>query len=158
MKSISDNANPFAAVTRILIVEDFAPHRALVSSLLIDLQELRVVGEVSDGLEAIVKAQELKPDLLLMDISLPGLNGIEAARQIRKLAPASKIVFLTQESSPEVQEEAIRLGACGYVFKSEMGIDLLRAIQAVLKGEQFFSRGAIASDIAEQNGQKPPQN
>jgi len=143
---------------RILIVEDFAPQRALVSSLLSNSPECQVVGEVSDGLEAIVKAQELKPDLLLMDISLPGLNGIEAARRIRKLVPASKIVFLTQESSSEVVEEAIRLGASGYVFKSEMEIDLLRAIQAVVQGQQFFSKGAIGSDTIDQGHQKPPKN
>jgi DNA-binding NarL/FixJ family response regulator len=72
-----------------------------------------VIGEVSGGVEAVEKAQELKPDLILMDIGLLGLNGIEAARRIRKLVPASKIVFLTQESSPEVIEEAITLAHPG---------------------------------------------
>ena len=156
VESISDRPKPLPVMARIVVVEDFAPQRALVCSMLSNRPELRIVGEASDGLEAVEKVKELKPDLLLLDISLPGLNGIEAARQIRELVPASKIVFLTQESSPEVMKEAVRLGACGYVLKSEMEIDLLRAIQRVLQGEHFFDRGAIGFDNADQNNQKPP--
>jgi DNA-binding NarL/FixJ family response regulator len=94
---------------------------------------------VSNGLEAVQKAQELKPDLILMDIGLPGLNGIEAARRIRTLAPDSKIIFLTQESSPEVVREAVSLGASGYVLKSQAETDLLIAVDAVLQSKQFFN-------------------
>ena len=144
-------------MARIVVVEDFVAQRALVCSILSSRPELQIVGEASDGLEAVEKAKELKPDLVLMDLSLAGLNGMEAARQIRKLVPASKIVFITQESSPEVVKEAVRLGASGYVLKSEMDIDLLRAIQDVLQGKQFFNWGAIGSDIADQNDQKPPK-
>ena len=96
---------------------------------------------VSNGLEAVQKAQDLKPDLILMDIGLPGLNGIEAARRIRTLAPNSKIIFLTQESSPEVVREAVILGARGYVIKSRAETDLLIAVDAVLQGKQFFNDG-----------------
>ena len=96
---------------------------------------------VSNGLEAVQKAQELKPDLILMDIGLPGLNGMEAARRIRTLAPNSKIIFLTQESSPELVREAVSLGASGYVFKSKAETDLLIAVDSVLQGKQFFDDG-----------------
>lgn len=95
--------------------------------------------ELADGLEAVQKAEELKPDLILMDIGLPGLNGIEAGRQIRKLVPDAKIIFLTQESSEDVVQEALRLGARGYVVKTRAGSDLMPAVEAVLQGKQFVS-------------------
>jgi DNA-binding NarL/FixJ family response regulator len=126
-------------LTRILTVEDFAPHRLLVASLLRGRPGLLMVGEVSDGLAAVEKALELKPDVILMDIGLPGLNGIEAARRIRELAPHSRIVFLTQESSPDVIKEALALGAHGYVLKSEMETDLVPALSAAMQGRQFVS-------------------
>jgi DNA-binding NarL/FixJ family response regulator len=94
---------------------------------------------VSDGLDAVRKAWELRPDLILLDIGLPSLNGIEAARQIRTLAPESKIIFLTQESSAEVVQEALRLGACGYVKKLKAAKELLAAVDAVISGNQFVS-------------------
>ena len=100
---------------------------------------MQVVCEVSDGLEAVQKAEELKPDLILLDIGLPTLNGIEAARQIRKLAPESKILFLSQESSADVVQEALNLGALGYVVKADARRDLSDAVEAVLLGEQFVS-------------------
>lgn len=115
------------------------PHRLLVASLLRGQPDLRMIGEVSDGLAAVEKAQELKPDVVLMDIGLPGLNGIEAARRIRELTPDAKIVFLTQESSPDVIEEALQLGACGYVLKSEIETDLVPALYAAVQGKQFVS-------------------
>jgi DNA-binding NarL/FixJ family response regulator len=127
------------------VVDDFEPYRLLVSSLLHDRPNLQVVCEVSDGLKAVEKAHELKPDLILMDIGLPGLNGIEAARRIRASAPNSKIIFLSQESSPEVIREAVSLGACGYVRKSQAETDLLLAVEAVLQGKQFFNDGAGSS-------------
>lgn len=124
---------------RILLVEDFEPFRSFTRSLLLERPELQIVGETSDGLEAIRQAQELDPDLILMDIGLPGLNGIEAARRIRDLVPKSKIVFLTQENSPEIVQEALSLGALGYVHKPCAGNELLQAIAAVLQGRQFVT-------------------
>jgi len=100
---------------------------------------LQVVGEASDGLEAVQKAVELRPDLILMDIGLPTLNGIEAARQIRKLAPESKIIFLSQESSAEFVQEAFRLGACGYIVKTRAESELLTALETVISGKKFVS-------------------
>ena len=120
------------------MVDDFEPWRHFVSSMLLIKPELQVVGEASDGLEAVQKAVELKPDLILLDISLPKLNGIEAARRIRKLAPESKIIFVSQESSADVVQEALSLGT---------------AVEAVLLGtfvsstdKLGFHRGA-RSDI-----------
>ena len=126
---------------RVLVVEDFLPFRRFICSTLEQRGDLQVVCEVSDGLEAVHKAEELKPDLILLDIGLPTLNGIEAARQIRKTTPGSKILFVTQESSPDVVQAALNSGAQGYVLKARAVIDLLPAVEAVLKGDQFVSSG-----------------
>jgi CheY-like chemotaxis protein len=111
--------------------------------------ELEVIGELSDGLAAVLKAEELKPDLILLDIGLPTLNGIEAARQIRRLAPKAKIIFLTQESSDAVVQEALSLGARGYVVKAWAGSELLPAVKAVLQDKQFVSGGVTGQDSVE---------
>jgi DNA-binding NarL/FixJ family response regulator len=132
---------------RILVVDDFQPFRAFVFSLFAQAPALSVVGEVSDGLEAVKKADELQPDLILLDIGLPKLNGIEAARQIRKLAPNSKILFLSQESSADVVQEAFNLGAMGYVVKANAGSELLAAVEAVRQGIRFVSSGIPRLDF-----------
>jgi DNA-binding NarL/FixJ family response regulator len=103
--------------------------------------ELQAICEVSDGLEAVQKAAELKPDLILLDIGLPVLNGIDAARRIREVAPESKILFLSQESSADMVQGALNSGALGYVVKANAGSELLHAVQAVLQGRQFISSG-----------------
>jgi CheY-like chemotaxis protein len=95
--------------------------------------------EASDGLQAVQKAEEQQPDLILLDIALPILNGMMVARRVRKLAPASKILFLSQESSPTVVQEALSLGALGYVHKPRTHSDLLPAIESVLQGKRFVS-------------------
>ena len=122
-----------------MVVEDFQSFRRFICSELEQRSELRVICEVSDGLEAVEKAEELKPDLILLDIGLPTLNGIEAARRILVFAPESKIIFSSQETSIDVVQEAMRLGAWGYVFKTHAQDDLLLAIDAVLSGERFVS-------------------
>jgi DNA-binding NarL/FixJ family response regulator len=124
---------------RVLVVDDFEPWRHFVSFIILVKPELLVVGEASDGPEAVQKAAELKPDLILLDIGLPTLNGIKAARQIRKLVPESKIIFLTQETSADLAQEALSLGARGYVVKANVASDLLAAVEAVLAGKQFVS-------------------
>jgi DNA-binding NarL/FixJ family response regulator len=126
---------------RILVVEDFEPFRRFVCSALGEQPELQIVGVASDGLEAVQKAEELQPELIVLDIGLPSLNGIEAARRIRTLSPESNIIFVSQESSAEVVEETLRLGARGYVVKRRAGIDLLPAIEAVRGNRQFVSSG-----------------
>jgi two-component system nitrate/nitrite response regulator NarL len=124
---------------RVLIVEDNAPFLELIRSILGRRTDLEIIGEASDGMEAVQKSEELQPDLILLDIGLPSLNGIEAARRIRKLVPKSKIVFLSQESSPDIVRCALDLGAMGYVAKSNASCDLLVAVNAAVQGKQFVS-------------------
>jgi DNA-binding NarL/FixJ family response regulator len=131
---------------RVLVVEDYEPFRRLICSTLAKRENIQVICEVSDGVAAVQKAEELKPDLIVLDLGLPKLNGIEAARQIRKLVPESKIVFLSIESSPDVVQEAFCSGALAYVAKRRLGSDLLVAVETVLKGGQFVSSGLIAGD------------
>ena len=126
------------AIVRILLVEDSGPFRRFVRTAL-DLQaDLQIVGEVADGAEAVQRAHELQPDLILLDIELPTLNGIEAARRMRDFAPQSKIVFVSQESSLDIVREAFRVGARGYVVKLDAGTELLIAVNAVLRGHRFL--------------------
>jgi DNA-binding NarL/FixJ family response regulator len=121
-------------LVRILLVEDFEPFRRFIRSQLQPRLDLEVIAEASDGLEAVHVAGQLQPDLILLDIGLPKLNGIEAARRIRKLCPQSKIVFLSQESSADVIEEALNSGGTGYVIKANAGSELLDAIDAITDG------------------------
>jgi DNA-binding NarL/FixJ family response regulator len=137
---------PLASI-RILVVDDFQPFRDFVSSVFSKAPELHIICEVSDGLEAVRRAEELRPDLILLDIGLPNLNGIEAARQIRKLAPDSKILFLSQESSADLVQEALSLGAMGYVVKAHAGSELLAAVEVVLQGRQFVSNELSGRDL-----------
>jgi DNA-binding NarL/FixJ family response regulator len=125
---------------RFLVVDDFEEWRLLVSTLIEGGPNWQVVGTASDGLEAVQKAQELKPDLILLDIGLPKLNGIEAARQIRRLSPNSKILFLSENRTPEIVAEALRTGASGYVVKSDARSELLIAADAVIQGERFVGK------------------
>jgi DNA-binding NarL/FixJ family response regulator len=132
---------------RILVVEDYEPFRRFIGSMLGTRPEWRVICAVSDGLEAVRKAVELQPDLIVLDIGLPALNGIEAARRIRELVPACKILFLSQESSIDIVHEALSSGALGYVVKAQAGSELVSAVQAVLEGKQFVSSGLSGHDF-----------
>jgi DNA-binding NarL/FixJ family response regulator len=126
-------------IVRVLVVEDCIPFRRFISATLSEERNLQIICEVGDGLEAVKKAEELKPDLILLDIGLPTLNGIAAARLIRKLASKSKIIFVTTESSADMAQEAFNLGARGYVVKAMARADLLAAIEVVFSGKQFAS-------------------
>jgi len=128
-----------------LIIDDFRPFREFLSSSL-QRPEFEVIGEASNGLEGVRLAAELQPDLILLDIGLPGLNGIAAGRQIRELSPNSKILFISQESSADVVQEVLMLGARGYVHKLRAQSELLPAIEAVLRGEQFVGGGLEFSE------------
>ncbi len=119
------------------MVDDYEPFRRFVCSTLANSSEFQVIGEASDGLEAIRKAEELQPDLIVLDIGLPTLNGFDTARRISKVSPESKTLFLTQEFSADVVQDALRLGALGYVVKTQVGIELLTALEAVCLGRQF---------------------
>lgn len=124
---------------RILIADDYADWRRQVRLLLQARPEWQVIAEASDGSEAVQKVKELKPDLILLDIGLPKLNGIEAASRIRKLSPGSKIVFLSQNNDRDFVRAALSTGVLGYVHKTDAAGELLSAVDAVLRGEQFVS-------------------
>jgi len=126
---------------RVVVVDDYAPFRSFFCATLRKNPELQIVAEVADGLEAVHKAEALQPDLIVLDLGLPTLNGIEAARQIRKVAPQSKVLFVSQESSADVVEEALSLGSAGYVVKAQAGRELLAAVEAVRQGKRFISLG-----------------
>jgi DNA-binding NarL/FixJ family response regulator len=134
-------------VIRILVVDDYEPFMRFVRATLQERPELQVIAEAADGLQAVQKAAALKPDLILLDIGLPTLNGIEAARQIRNVSPKSKIIFLTQESSTDIVQEALSFGARGYVVKTRAAMDLLAAVEAVLEGGHFVSGGLCGLDF-----------
>jgi DNA-binding NarL/FixJ family response regulator len=126
---------------RVLVVDDFAFWHDFITKTLQDKPELQVIAHAYDGVEGGRQAQKLQPDLILLDIGLPSLNGIEAARQIREFAPNSRILFLTENRYWEVAQAALSTGASGYVVKSCARLELLPAIDAVLHGEQFVSAG-----------------
>lgn len=134
---------------RVLVVDDYEPWRRFVSTTFEADPELQIIGEASDGLQAIHQAQQLQPDLVLLDIGLPALNGIEAARQIRHLSPKSKILFVSENRTWEIAEKALWSGGKGYVVKSDAANDLLRAVEAVLKGKQFISASLAGHDLGD---------
>jgi DNA-binding NarL/FixJ family response regulator len=139
--------NMETSLVRVLVVEDFPPFRRFICSTLRQKSNVQVICEADDGQEAVEKAVALQPDLIFLDIGLPTLNGIDASRRIRKLAPDSKIIFVSQESSPDVVEEALRVGNCGYVVKTKAGSDLLDAVDALLAGRQFVSRHGLSGNL-----------
>ena len=124
---------------RVLVVDDYEPWRRFTCATLLKQSELQIIGEVPDGPEAVQQAKELQPDLILLDIGLPTLNGIEVARRIREASPASKILFVSENRSPDIAGEALSTGARGYVVKSDAAGELLSAIKAVLEGKRFVS-------------------
>jgi DNA-binding NarL/FixJ family response regulator len=139
LKPSSTDGNRSLTLVRILVADDFEPFRRFVCSTLGQRPDLQIVGEASDGLEAVQKAEELQPHVIVLDIGLPGLHGIEVARRIRYLSPKSRIIFATQESSVDVMQEALSIGALGYVIKLYAATELVAAVEAVLQRKQFVS-------------------
>jgi DNA-binding NarL/FixJ family response regulator len=119
-----------------VVVDDFGPWRRYVRSILAEDGNLKIVGESSDGLKAIQTIEELQPDLVLLDIQLPSMNGLEVARQAFKVSPNTKILFLSSYHSLEIMREALSVGV-GFVVKADAGRDLLPTIQAVIRNELF---------------------
>jgi DNA-binding NarL/FixJ family response regulator len=134
---------------RVLVVDDFDPWRRFYCSTLQKQPGFQVIGEASDGFEAVHQARKLQPDLILLDIGLPTLNGIEAARQIREVSAASKILFVSENRSTDIVEEALNTGAGGYVVKSNAAGELLPAVNAVLEGRPFLSRILMGNESIE---------
>jgi DNA-binding NarL/FixJ family response regulator len=129
---------------RVLVVDDHEVARRGIRSVLCSDASLDVVWEAADGEEAVRRAAEFHPAIILLDITLPGMSGIQAARRIRIVSPDSRIIFLSQHDSVQIAKDALSVGAQGYVVKSDAGRDLLSAIQAVHEGGQFVSRTLVA--------------
>ena len=117
---------------RILIVDDSERWRRSVHLLLTEDDNLEVVSEASDGLEAVQKCEQLRPDLILLDIHLPKLSGFEVARQLSELSPSTKILFLSSYQSPDIMNEALKIGS-GYVVKVDAARDLLPLIRTMIE-------------------------
>ena len=130
---------------RILLVSDVGSWRLSVSSMLRAEPSFEVVLETPDGLKAVQAAEKLQPAVVLLDIGRPGLNGMQAGGWIRRAVPCAKIVFLSMERDPDIVEAAWRLGAWGYVLKSDAAQELVAAIQSVVRGEKFLSRSLDGS-------------
>ena len=141
---------------RILVVDDYKVWRNQVRLLLQARPEWQVIAEAADGPEAIQKAKELKPDLIVLDIGLPKLNGIEAARRIRMLSPSSRIVFLSLNNDLDVVRASLSTGARGYIQKTDAQSELLPAVDAVLRGQQFVSSSLKGYEFAATSGEKAP--
>jgi DNA-binding NarL/FixJ family response regulator len=122
---------------RVLVADDYEPFRRFACSTLEKLPQLKLVGEASDGLEALQKAQELQAEMILLDINLPKLDGFEVVRRVREHIPQLKIIFFSEDRSLDIAEHALRLGAYGYIVKSDA--ELVAALEAVLQGKQFVS-------------------
>ena len=127
-----------------MVVDDHAAARRGIRSVLAADPTLDVVAEATDVKEALQQAEEFHPDLILLDISLPGRSGIEAAASILSVCPEARIIFVSQHDSVQVAKDAFRVGAHGYVVKSDAGHDLLAAIEAAGEGRTFVSRTLVA--------------
>jgi len=126
---------------RVLVVEDHQRFRRVICELLQQRTDLQIVGEAADGLDAICQAEALRPDVVMLDIGLPLLSGIEVAGRIRAKVPDAKLMFVTNEPSLEVVEQAFRRGVHGYVYKPRVQRDLLPVLEAITRGGRFVSGG-----------------
>lgn len=131
---------------RVLLVDDFELWRMHVRSFLSEQPGFKVVAEASDGREAVQRAEEMQPDLILLDIGLPRLSGIDAARIIRQVARPTKILFVSENRDLDIIRAALSAGGHGYVVKVDAASDLLVAMQTVVRGEQFVSRSVLDID------------
>jgi DNA-binding NarL/FixJ family response regulator len=144
---------------KILVVDDHAILRDGIRALLSLHDDIEIVGEASEGKEALEKFQELMPDVILMDLAMPGMDGLEATRRITKRNPGAKVLVLTQHDSKEYVLSAIKAGAAGYVPKRALGSELVSAIRTVYRGDSFLYPSAAAAlirDYLEQGEKEDP--
>jgi CheY-like chemotaxis protein len=144
-------------VVRVLVVDDYQPWLRFIRSMLQESLEVQIIAEVSDGREAVQKALQLQPDLILLDIGLPTLNGIGAARQIREHNPNATILFVSEQRSQDVVREALSTGS-GYVVKSFAARELFPAMKHVLEGRRFLSAGVNGPTFTGPKGEPTPSN
>jgi len=137
------------SLIRVLTVDDFEPCRDIVRSILAASTDVEVIGEACDGPEAIQKAEQFRPEVILLDITLPGLNGIQIARELRKRVPECKILFFSQHDSPSLVRAALNTGAHGYVLKREAALELVPAVEAIASNRHFISRSLTGSGLSE---------
>lgn len=146
----------------ILLADDHTIVRQGLAKLLESEPDLKVIGEASNGREAIEKVETLKPDIVLMDIGMPQLNGIEAVRQIKKKQPHIKVIILSMHSHERFISEALSLGATGYLMKDSTGRDIVKAIRAATKGDTFLSpaisRHVVESYLSMKRGNSSPRD
>ena len=135
--------------TRVLLADDHALFREGLAGIIASQPDLEVVGEANDGLEAVVKAQELKPDLILMDVQMPGMDGLEATRQIKQALPETVIVMLTVRGDDEMLFEALKKGAQGYLLKDIQSKEMLAMLHGALQGEAALSPRMAARVLSE---------
>jgi len=140
------------SVLRILVVDDCNAWRRFIRVKLERYRELQIVGEACDGIEALRKVQDLRPDMILLDIGLPSLNGFEVARQVRRRFTRIKILFVSENRSSEIVEEALRVGSGGYVVKSDAETDLLLAMKAIVQRKQFVSTSLMRHNSIDRAG------
>ena len=136
-------------VRRILLVDDHALVRAGIRALLESLPRLEVVGETGDGLEAVRLVREIEPDAILLDITLPGLNGLEVAARIARLGVGTRVLVLSMHASPEYAARAFAAGAAGYLIKDSAFDELAAALEAIGAGRRYLSRAIDAAQVAE---------
>ena len=141
MTATNGAARSLTALHRVLVVEDHRPFRRILCQLLRERPDVLIVGEAGDGLEGIRQAEALRPDVVVLDIGLPTVNGIEAAGRIRSLVPDARLMFVTIESSLDIVDQAFSSGAHGYVYKPRAQRDALPVLDAIIRGGRFVSGG-----------------
>lgn len=145
----SASASAEQRVIDVLLVEDHPIVRRGLRALLDDEDDIRVIGEAGDGREGVTMAEALRPAVVMMDFSMPGLNGLEATRRIKRQDPGVKVLVLTRHTSAEHVFQALRAGASGYVVKKAAPSELVEAIRSLFRGEPFLSPGMSPPDLEE---------